>query len=275
MKSVDIDKSFQRPIDRMYPAHQRGVLIEEYAQEFFRCVPDKGGWIYVPVNWTGWFCNHDYGKSTSGLRQYLRSLRLLKGKYFTIVQNDDGTMCDDILREIGCVIFGCGGVGDIPLPLLCDPHPVTVKENPTHLASFVGSFTTHPIRKAMREVLQNDKRFFFGQGGTSLFRAVMQDSKFALCPRGYGRTSYRLYEALQIGCVPVYIYDDPWLPMLTMEDWVSFCVLVDQDMIDMIPEILGGISKEQYASMQSRGREVCRDYFNFKSACEWVYRWLA
>jgi hypothetical protein len=275
MKSVDIDTSFQHPIDRMYPAHQQGMLIEEFAQRFFAGTPDKSDWIYIPVNWTGWFCNHNYGKNTDGLRQYLRSLRLPHGKYFTVVQNDDGTLCDDILHEIGCTIFGCGGVGDVPLPLLCDPHPITMKENPTHLASFIGSFTTHPIRRAMREILQNEKGFFFGQGGTSLFGAVMTDSKYALCPRGYGRTSYRLYEALRIGCVPIYIYDEPWLPMMPAEEWLKFCLLIDTDMINLIPDILRGIPEEQYASMRARGREVCRDYFNFKSTCEWIYKWLA
>ena len=38
-------------------------------------------------------------------------------------------------------------------------------------------------------------------------------SKFNLAPRGYGRTSYRLAEIIQVGRIPVYMYDDyPWLP---------------------------------------------------------------
>ena len=32
-------------------------------------------------------------------------------------------------------------------------------------------------------------------------------------PRGFGRTSYRLAEVVQLGRVPVYLYDDvPWVP---------------------------------------------------------------
>jgi hypothetical protein len=37
----------------------------------------------------------------------------------------------------------------------------------------------------------------------------------AFAPRGIGATSYRLYEALQLGVVPVFVYDlIPWLPYL-------------------------------------------------------------
>jgi len=40
------------------------------------------------------------------------------------------------------------------------------------------------------------------------------DTRLALAPRGVGSTSFRLYEALQLGIPPVYTYDGlyPWLP---------------------------------------------------------------
>jgi hypothetical protein len=38
-------------------------------------------------------------------------------------------------------------------------------------------------------------------------------SKYNLAPRGFGRTSFRLAEIIQIGRIPAYIYDDySWLP---------------------------------------------------------------
>ena len=41
----------------------------------------------------------------------------------------------------------------------------------------------------------------------------MCDSYFSLCPRGYGRTSYRLAESIQLGRVPVVLYSDVlWVP---------------------------------------------------------------
>lgn len=36
---------------------------------------------------------------------------------------------------------------------------------------------------------------------------------FNLAPRGFGRASFRLAEIIQIGRIPVYLYDDyPWIP---------------------------------------------------------------
>jgi|GEM_PF-6698298 len=42
---------------------------------------------------------------------------------------------------------------------------------------------------------------------------VMASSRAQLCPRGYGRTSYHVAEAIQMGLVPVHLYTDtPWVP---------------------------------------------------------------
>lgn len=38
-------------------------------------------------------------------------------------------------------------------------------------------------------------------------------TKFNLAPRGYGRSSYRMAEVIQIGRIPVLLYNDvPWIP---------------------------------------------------------------
>lgn len=44
---------------------------------------------------------------------------------------------------------------------------------------------------------------------------AMAGGTFQLAPRGTGPTSFRLYESLQMGLVPIYIHDgQPWLPYL-------------------------------------------------------------
>ena len=41
----------------------------------------------------------------------------------------------------------------------------------------------------------------------------MANSQTSLVPRGFGRTAYHLVETLQMGLVPIYVYDDiPWVP---------------------------------------------------------------
>ena len=50
-------------------------------------------------------------------------------------------------------------------------------------------------------------------GPTNDWVKGIQNSKYNLAPRGYGRTSYRLSEIIQLGRIPVYMYDDrTWLP---------------------------------------------------------------
>lgn len=40
-----------------------------------------------------------------------------------------------------------------------------------------------------------------------------EDTLFNLAPQGFGRTSFRLAEVVQVGRIPVYIYNDvPWVP---------------------------------------------------------------
>jgi hypothetical protein len=50
----------------------------------------------------------------------------------------------------------------------------------------------------------------------------MRRSRFVLCPRGRGTSSFRLYEALAHGCVPV-IISDGWVAP-DGPDWDSFSI---------------------------------------------------
>eukprot|EP00607_Mallomonas_marina_P006706 CAMPEP_0182438178 /NCGR_PEP_ID=MMETSP1167-20130531/85572_1 /TAXON_ID=2988 /ORGANISM="Mallomonas Sp, Strain CCMP3275" /LENGTH=90 /DNA_ID=CAMNT_0024631407 /DNA_START=429 /DNA_END=698 /DNA_ORIENTATION=- len=48
-------------------------------------------------------------------------------------------------------------------------------------------------------------------GASEQWQQDMANTKYNLCPRGFGRTSYRLAETIQIGRIPVYLYGDvPW-----------------------------------------------------------------
>ena len=44
------------------------------------------------------------------------------------------------------------------------------------------------------------------------FENLIKSSFFFLCPKGYGPASFRLYESIELGTVPVYISDDFVLP---------------------------------------------------------------
>ena len=58
------------------------------------------------------------------------------------------------------------------------------------------------------------------------FLAELDKSVHALCPRGHGLTSFRLYEGMARGCLPVIIADG-WVPPKGIS-WQSFCTFVHE-----------------------------------------------
>ena len=68
---------------------------------------------------------------------------------------------------------------------------------------------------------------------------VMQGSYFVLCPRGVGPCTYRLFETLQLGRVPV-IISDAWLKVPGI-DWDRFSITIPENKINCIPSLLNNL----------------------------------
>lgn len=95
------------------------------------------------------------------------------------------------------------------------------------------------------------------------FDALMRDTKFALVPRGYGLHSYRLWESLHAGAVPVVIADGWVLPFEDDIDWESCAVLVREDEIAGLPDRLRALAAKPGAleAMQTAGRYAFDAFF--------------
>jgi hypothetical protein len=93
-----------------------------------------------------------------------------------------------------------------------------------YLASFQGTLSSNIRKTLFRLKLTSDRimlktveqlwsGFIFGQGfdnSESLvndYAELLLQTKFALCPKGNGVSSYRFFESLEAGCVPVVISD--------------------------------------------------------------------
>lgn len=166
---------------------------------------------YLPIFWTAYYCKHRYGKDKQALLRlqlFLDKLDRTK-KYFTIVQYDDGIL--NKIDHLDIKIFGMGGGRiDYALPLICEPHKYEfpgIKKD--IFCSFIGRIT-HPIRQTIVDTLTGKRDFYISTKHHSLkdFCEILARSQFVLCPRGYGKTSFRIMEALQYGATPVYISDD-------------------------------------------------------------------
>jgi hypothetical protein len=101
----------------------------------------------------------------------------------------------------------------------------------------------------------------------------MGRSVFSLCPRGLGATSFRLYEALSVGSIPVYLWDGhPWLPYADELDWSEFSVCLPIGEVERLPALLAGLSAERIAAMQRRIAELYGDYFTLEGAARQIAR---
>ena len=96
-----------------------------------------------------------------------------------------------------------------------------------------------------------------------LFEEVSSRSKYMLCPRGYGTTSYRLYEAFQYGAVPVYISDEFWLPYESTLDWDKLIVRITPDQLPNLKSILNGYD-DRWETMIAYATEVYEEFFSFE-----------
>ena len=77
---------------------------------------------------------------------------------------------------------------------------------------------------------------------------IIRKSKFALCPRGIGSGSIRLFEVMELGVSPIVISDN-WLPPQGI-DWNRFALFVKESEI----ENLSAIAESHASESEERGR---------------------
>lgn len=153
-----------------------------------------------------------------------------------------------------------------------------IQRTPKFMFSFVGDPDTHPVRKKIL-ALSHARAFLSGSSGGKADHAEPEvkktiehfyidsilNSHFVLCPRGYGPTSMRLFEVMQMGRVPV-IIGDSWIPVPDIE-WNSFAVFVPESAINSIPELLQSLMP-QAADMGAKARMVWLQKFSPECALD-------
>ena len=131
-----------------------------------------------------------------------------------------------------------------------------IEEPAQTLYSFLGSSGTHRVRTklfgslptnpfvkdtlVLREKVQGISDSEKRQSARLDFRKTYADSlyaaKFILCPRGFGTASFRIFEAMRCGRVPVIIADD-WVEPKG-PDWSSCSVRVPEKEVSNTHKIL-------------------------------------
>lgn len=267
-----------------YPPFKNGFYLEEYFLNKIQHENPEMRRKYIPALWTnfqieGWFNSRQTEMQTE-LNTWL-SENPSKNGYFTIVQYDDGPLLK--LPKDTIVYGACSG--DIPIPLIYEDKNNTLENYPRKtfnekhiLSSFVGNITSNHVqpnvRQEMFNKLTNKTNFhLINSGGwtpsvnknlQNIFIETTINSKFALAPRGYGRSSFRFFECFKLGTIPIYIWNDiNWSPFQNVIDYNKLCVVIHVSELDKLENKLLAITEEQYVNMFNYYNEI-KDLFELE-----------
>lgn len=146
------------------------------------------------------------------------------------------------------------------------------------IASFIGNINTHHIRQQMQRALMRKERVVieFGnykeEGDKDRFSELMSNSIFALCPRGVGSTSFRLAEAMEYGCIPVYISDTFSLPFEKVINWDNVIVKVKPTEINSLYNSLcsKAANTQWLYTRQLNVKKIYDDYFKMDKCADTI-----
>ena len=264
-----------------YPKHNADYGVEqdfyEYATrrtDLFTKNPEQAEWHYLPAYWTRWHLNHDYGRQgVDELQRLVDGVVCDDEKTFAICQYDDGPLVN--LGKTSLFLASRKSAEGLDIPLLSSPHrkPFWLPGK-RYTASFAGRIDTHPVRRRMLESLskRSDIAIVDGDRGARYFVRLTLASYSALAPRGYGGSSFRFFEAMQLGVVPILIGDIDTRPFKQFIDWASCSFYVDEPAA--LPELLDSVDRPTLLNMGKRAAEIYRDHIAFGKWCGYVIREL-
>ena len=286
MKIVELGKMFRPGTSHVYPPFKNGRYMEEFAYETLLAKKDEiqTELVYLPIFWTNLQNHPGFAQSRAKydivLHQVLQTYPKTT-RFFTIVQHDDGPQ---LQLPKDTVIFGAC-TGTIPLPLIYEDKTNRLsqleRKEPDIFASFVGSLT-HPVRQRMANAVESRPYIVCRMQKAwnvkvpteqaDEFLDLTLRSKFCLAPRGYGRSSFRFFEAILMDTIPVYFWDDvEWLPYREDLDYTLFSVSISD--ISKTYDILSGISEDRYQEMKLELQKV-KHWFTLEGMMEYVVRKL-
>lgn len=264
-----------------YPPFKNGLYLEEFFLDKINRENPQLKRKYIPALWTnfqieGWFDNKK-NEMQKILNNWIQE-NVSECGYFTIVQHDDGPK---LSIPANTIVYGACE-GNIPIPLIYEDTRNTLINMPKKqfnekpiLCSFVGNITSNRVvpnvRKEIFNMFKNNANFvLINSGGWTpdvnkksqyTYIETTINSKFALAPRGYGRSSFRFFECFQLGTIPIYVWNDVnWLPFQDKIHYDKLCIVIHVSKLCDLYTIISSISMDEYNNMINYYEEI-KHYF--------------
>jgi len=97
--------------------------------------------------------------------------------------------------------------------------------------------------------------------------SILQKSKFILCPRGFSPSSWRCFETMKVGRVPV-IVSDEWVPPPGLP-WDKFSIRIPEAEVESIPALLESL-EYRAEEMGKKARQEWFAHFSIEQSFNWL-----
>lgn len=268
----------------LYPKYNVDYGVEQDFLTYLHAHPglvttnaNQADWHYLPIYWTRYHLNR-HRQPTGLLELQAEVYRIVQNDRmtFTVCQFDDGPKVD-LGNTVQCLSSRKNSsVIGIDIPLLASPiHESFVHDQikKKYLAVFLGQFKNHPIRSELYELLKDREDIYIRDGdfGIEPFVNSILESAIGICPRGYGGSSFRLFEVMQLGRVPLLIGDIDPRPFKSFFPWQNFSFFIEHA-ADIIA-ILGSSKLTDLERMGLFARDVWGE-LSYQKWCPYLIREL-
>jgi len=223
-----VPREFQPVSSKLrYPKYSADWGIEQDFERFIHSKPaflaespEEADFIFLPVYWTRYHINNDFGsKGLAPLADYLSNFSVFGSRLLLICQYDDGPLVDVADSTLYLASRKSDRGRDAPLLASSFPIPRVIGRR-SRRATFAGNLKTHPIREQLQDYalrVPDSKLYVESQNLNSqdYFR-LLRSSALAIAPRGYGGSSFRFFEAISMGTVPWLIGERDVRPFQTV-----------------------------------------------------------
>lgn len=135
---------------------------------------------------------------------------------------------------------------------------------------FQGTYGVHPIRERLFHIYNAE--YLFEQRNIDWMEKI-EKSNFTLTPLGYGYDSFRRWEALQLGSIPIYIYEDPlWLPYNNVIDWNDISLNIHINDIDSIKEKVSQLIRQEKVDKMIKNINSMKYMWTYEYCIQYIIR---